>query len=144
MENVTDKRAIVASTSCGVKVAISMLWYSGAALSRGLMRLGGHTPKARFVVLYYHDVPEEARTRFARQMQALSRIATVVRAAHSGALPRGGSYAAITFDDAFRSVRTNALPELFSRSFLATIFVPVGFLGEKPGWETAAEVDDQV
>ena len=139
-----EKRDIWASTSCGVKVAVSVLWYSGAALSRGLMRLAGRSPKARFVVLYYHEVPEEARTRFARQMRALSRRATVVRAAHAGALPRTGSYVAITFDDAFRSVRTNALPELLSRGFPATIFVPVGFLGKKPDWETTTEVNDQV
>ena len=128
----------------GVKVAISMLWYSGAELSRGLMRLAGRSPSARFVVLYYHEVPEEARTRFARQMQALSRGTTVVRAAHAGPLPDGGSYVAITFDDAFRSVRTNAVPELLSRGFPATIFVPVDCLGKKPGWEMTNGVDDQV
>ena len=105
MENVTDKRGIGAITERGVKVAISMLWYSGAQLSRGLMRLAGRSPSPRFVVLYYHEVPEEVRARFARQMEALSRGTTVVRAAHTGPLSDGGSYVAITFDDAFRSVR---------------------------------------
>ena len=83
MENVTDKRGIGAITERGVKVAISMLWYSGAQLSRGLMRLAGRSPSPRFVVLYYHEVPEEVRARFARQMEALSRGTTVVRAAHT-------------------------------------------------------------
>jgi peptidoglycan/xylan/chitin deacetylase (PgdA/CDA1 family) len=41
---------------------------------------------------------------------------------------------AITFDDAFRSVAENALPELSKHSFHATIFVPVGWLGQTPGW----------
>ena len=77
-------------------------------------------------------------------MQALSRSTTVVRAAHAGPLPDGGSYVAITFDDAFRSVRTNAVPELLSRGFPATIFVPVDFLGKKPGWEMRNGVNDQV
>jgi peptidoglycan/xylan/chitin deacetylase (PgdA/CDA1 family) len=144
MENAMDKRGIGAITERGVKVAISMLWYSGASLSRGLMRLAGRSPTARFVVLYYHEVPDEARSHFARQMQALSRTATVVRAAHTGPLPDGGSYVAITFDDAFRSVRTNAVPELLTRGFPATIFVPVDFLGKKPGWEMRNGVNDQI
>jgi peptidoglycan/xylan/chitin deacetylase (PgdA/CDA1 family) len=144
MENATDKRHIRAITERGVKVAISMVWYSGAGLSRGLMRLAGRSPRARFVVLYYHGVPEEARTRFARQMQALSRSTTVVRAAHAGALPDRSSYVAITFDDAFRSVHTTAVPELLSRGFPATIFVPVDFLGKKPGWDIRNGVNDQV
>ena len=132
MENGTNKRDIRAVAERGVKVAISMLWYSGDELSRALMRLAGRRPAARFVVLYYHEVPEEARARFARQMQALSRGTTVVRAAHAGPLPDEGSYVAITFDDAFQSVRRNAVPELLSRRFPATIFVPVDYLGKKP------------
>ena len=114
MENATDKRGIGATTVSGLKLGVSMLWYCGAVVSRGLMRLAGRRPAARFVVLYYHGVPEAARTRFARQMQALSRRMTVVRAAHTGPFSDGGSYVAITFDDAFRSVRANAVPELLS------------------------------
>ena len=144
MENATDRPDIGTIAERGVKVGISMLWYSGATLSRGLMRLAGRTPRARFVVLYYHEVTDEARTRFARQMQALSRSTTVVRAAHTGALPDGSSCVAITFDDAFRSVRANAVPELLRRGFPATIFVPVDCLGKKPGWEMETGVDDQV
>jgi len=144
MKNATDRRGIGALTEHGVKVAISMLWYTGAVLSRGLMRLAGRGPTARFVVLYYHGIPEEARPRFARQMEALSRGTTVVRAAHAGALPDGGSYVAITFDDAFRSVGSNAVPELLSRGFPATIFVPVDFLGKNPGWEMKNGFTDQV
>jgi peptidoglycan/xylan/chitin deacetylase (PgdA/CDA1 family) len=144
MESTTDGRAIRVMTERAVKVAVSMLWYFGTEISRGLMRLAGRTPAARFVVLYYHEIPDEARTRFARQMRALSRRTTVVRAAHAGALPDGRSCAAITFDDAFRSVRTNAVPELLSRGFPATIFVPVDSLGKKPDWEMRNGVNDQV
>lgn len=144
MNTHADKRENGASASRRAKVAISVLWYSGTALSRGLMRLVGRRPAARFVVLYYHEVPTEARTRFARQMEALTRGTTVVRAAHTGALSDGGSYVAITFDDAFRSVRTNALPELLSRGFPATIFVPVDFVGQKPGWEIRDGVNEEV
>ena len=144
MENWTNKRPIRAVAERGVKVAMSMLWYSGAELWRALMSLVGRRRAARFVVLYYHEVPAEARPHFARQMQALSRRATVVRAAHAGPLPDGGSCVAITFDDAFRSVRTNAVPELLSRGFPATIFVPVDWVGKTPSWEMTNGVDDQV
>ena len=144
MDNAVAKRGNRATPTRGMKVAISMLWYSGASLSRGLMRLAGRSPSPRFVVLYYHEVPAEARTRFARQMEALSRGTTVVRAAHTGPLPDGGSYVAITFDDAFRSVRMNAVPELLSRGFPATIFVPVDFLGQAPGWEIRDGVNERV
>ena len=144
MKHRNNNRDIRAVVERGVKIAISMLWYSGDELSRALMRLAGRRPAARFVVLYYHEVPEQARARFARQMQALSRGATVVRAAHAGALPDEGSYVAITFDDAFRSVRTNAVPELLSRGFPATIFVPVDCLGEKPSWDMTARIDNKV
>jgi peptidoglycan/xylan/chitin deacetylase (PgdA/CDA1 family) len=140
----TDQRGIGATAERGVKVAISVLWYSATELSRILMRLTGRGPSTRFVVLYYHEVPEAARACFARQMEALSRGTTVVRAAHAGPLPGRGSHVAITFDDAFRSVGTNAVPELLSRGLPATIFVPVDCLGETPGWEMTNGVDDQV
>lgn len=144
MGNATNNGGIGAITERGVKVTISMLWYAGSELSRNLQRLAGRSPSARFNVLYYHEVPDEARSRFARQMQALSRGTTVVRAAHAGPLPDAGSYVAITFDDAFNSVRTNAVPELLSRGFPATIFVPVDCLGKNPGWEIDNGVDDRV
>jgi peptidoglycan/xylan/chitin deacetylase (PgdA/CDA1 family) len=143
MQNATDKRDMEAITSKGVKVAISMLWYFGAALSRSLGRLAGRSPTARFVVLYYHEIPQEARHRFARQMRALSRSTTVVPA-HTGALLDGSSCVAITFDDAFRSVRANAVPELLRRGFPATVFVPVDFVGKKPTWDTTDDLSDQV
>ncbi len=144
MDDPTDKRGMNPINARGVKVAISALWYTCAALSRGATRLAGRTPASRFIVLYYHGVPDDARAGFARQMRVLARGATVVRAAHSGPLGGGRSYVAITFDDAFRSVGANAVPELVSRGFPATIFVPVAFVGQKPGWMTLNGVNDEV
>lgn len=141
-ENATDMRRSQEIMSGGVKVAISMLWYAGDAIWRVLVRLSGRQPKARFIVLYYHGIPEDARRCFARQMQALTRTA-VVRAAHSGQLPDRTSVA-ITFDDALCSVRNNAVPELLSRGFPATIFVPVDFLGKQPASEWRTDEDDTV
>jgi peptidoglycan/xylan/chitin deacetylase (PgdA/CDA1 family) len=118
-----------------VKAAISLVWYCADLLVRGVTRLLGRRPPARFTVLYYHGVTADARAGFARQMRALARRATVIRAGHAGSLPPGSRCVAITFDDAFRSVREHALPALVEQSLPATIFVPVDFVGRAPGWE---------
>lgn len=57
-------------------------------------------------------------------------------AAYAGAFPT----VAPTSDDAFRSVGTRAVPEVLSRRFPATIFLPLDLLGKNPGWETTTEV----
>src|SRR5206468_4277004 len=98
------------------KAAISVLWYFGSAVEAGLGRVIGRRLPARFVVLYYHTVPASARTRFGVQMDVLARHARVVRAAHSGELPRDTPCVAITFDDAFKSISEYAVPQLVERS----------------------------
>jgi peptidoglycan/xylan/chitin deacetylase (PgdA/CDA1 family) len=52
----------------------------------------------------------------------------------------------VTFDDAFRSVRENALPALERLGVPATIFVPTGWLGCQPGWamETSGDREEVV
>lgn len=126
------------NTKDDLKVAISVVWYAADVVARSLARVGGRRPEPRFVVLYYHGIDDGTRVGFARQMEALSRHATVVRASHTGELPDTTGCVAITFDDAFRSVLENAIPELLSRSFESTIFVPVEFMGRTPTWATEA------
>ena len=121
-------------TKDDLKVAISAVWYSADVVARSLTRLAGRRPKPRFVVLYYHGVDDGARQGFARQMEALARNATVVQASHTGELTSKTWCVGITFDDAFRSVLDNAIPELLSRSLQSTIFVPVEFIGRTPAW----------
>jgi peptidoglycan/xylan/chitin deacetylase (PgdA/CDA1 family) len=127
-----------------IKIAISIVWYCGERLGHAFTHATGRRAEPRFVVLYYHGVAEHAAAGFARQMGSLSRSATVIRAGHSGPLPPARRCVAITFDDAFRSVRERALPELVRRSFPATIFVPVDFVGRAPGWamETATNHEE--
>lgn len=121
-----------------LKLAISTLWYAGDWLFSALAGLLGRRPEGRLIVLYYHGVAGDERDSFARQMQSLSRMATVVPAGHTGALP-SGRCVAITFDDAFRSVREYAVPELQRSSFPFTIFVPVEFVGRPLGWKMESE-----
>lgn len=134
------------ATKRGVKIAVSLLWYSGSAAARLLARLAGTRPEPRFVVIYYHRVSAAARTQFARQLDALERRLTVLPAADGGSVAPDRDAVAITFDDAFRSVLENAVPELRRRGLPATIFVPVEFVGRSPAWEmeTAADPGDPV
>lgn len=101
--------------------------------------------RAHMVILYYHAVPVAHRARFARQLDAIRRGAdAVVPADFCGRVAPGRLLVAITFDDAFRSVIDNALPELVARGMVATIFTPSGILGRPPSWEMEADDSDQV
>lgn len=92
-------------------------------------------PAPSLTILYYHAVSgTNARENFARQLDCLARHADVLPADHCGALPAGRHAVAITFDDAFRSVAANALPELARRGMCCTIFAPSGVLGRNPDW----------
>ncbi|MBV9801680.1 MAG: polysaccharide deacetylase family protein [Solirubrobacterales bacterium] len=126
-----------------VKITISLLWYCGEVVRSTATRLLGRRGDPRFIVLYYHGVGGDATAGFARQMDLLERIATVVRADHTGPLPGSRRCVAITFDDAFRSVREHALPELVRRSLPLTIFVPVEYVGSPPGWAMESPVDHE-
>jgi peptidoglycan/xylan/chitin deacetylase (PgdA/CDA1 family) len=55
--------------------------------------------------------------------------------ADSASPPTGDQrYIAVTFDDGFISVLDNALHALLERNIPATIFIPTGYMGKKPGW----------
>jgi len=105
---------------------ISRLWQSGR--------------KSKCVVLYYHALPSTQLSRFARQMELLLRLTRPVPASFSGPFETGCRYAAVTFDDGFLSVITNAIPELEKRGIPCTVFIISDFLGRVPSW--AGEYSD--
>jgi peptidoglycan/xylan/chitin deacetylase (PgdA/CDA1 family) len=117
-----------------IKLGISLLYFVTRAVVHRALYMLGRPVNQKLVILYYHGVARGERSRFARQMETLQRTACVVPASYRGVLPPGRKHVAITFDDAFVSVRENAIPELLVRSFHSTIFVPTGFLGRCPGW----------
>jgi peptidoglycan/xylan/chitin deacetylase (PgdA/CDA1 family) len=117
-----------------LKIGVSLTYYLIREIGRLVLRVLGQQPRERLTILYYHEVTADCRSNFARQMEALRRKALIVPASYRGALPSARKCVAITFDDAFQSVAENALPELGKHSFHATIFVPVGWLGQTPGW----------
>lgn len=117
-----------------LKVAISLVYYAAGAIFRHSLRLLGRSPPRRLTILYYHGVSAEHRLSFGHQMLALHQRARVLPASYRGELPSGHKCVAITFDDAFISVAENALPELAKHSLHSTVFVPVGWMGQTPGW----------
>lgn len=115
-----------------VKLTISLFYFIVRRFSQFALRFLGRPPS--LIVLYYHGVPLAHRLSFARQMDSIGRGARVVPANYGGRLSWGRPNVAITFDDAYVSVAENALPQLLARGFHATIFVPVGVLGNSPTW----------
>ena len=110
----------------------------------------------RATVLAYHGVadcrPEDdphnlfiAPAAFERQMAYLARRRRVVALDDlvEGTLPSGPPAVALTFDDAYRSVLTDAAPVLQSFGFPATVFVPTRFVGGRNTWDppSAAPLD---
>lgn len=94
----------------------------------------GRPPVSRVVVLYYHAVPDRFRHRFARQMDELLRLAHPMSPDLGMGKVKPGVNVAITFDDGFRSVVHNALPELSQRKIPCAIFCPTGSWGARPSW----------
>lgn len=116
------------------KLTISLFYYIALAFSRFASQLRGRSPARKLTILYYHGIPDAYRSNFAHQLDLIQRIARVLPAFHRGCLHSDKQNIAITFDDAYVSVAENALPELASRGFHSTIFVPTGPLGRSPSW----------
>jgi peptidoglycan/xylan/chitin deacetylase (PgdA/CDA1 family) len=117
-----------------VKLAASLVFYSAGRVWRRVRQVAGKPCPGTCVVLYYHAVPVEQRTRFARQMHVLLRCAKPVKAETETPLENGVHHAAVVFHDAFVSVCDNALPELAKLGIPSTLFVPSGYLGQQQGW----------
>jgi peptidoglycan/xylan/chitin deacetylase (PgdA/CDA1 family) len=112
---------------------------------------------SRATVIAYHavsDCPPAADAEhiyvapklFERHMAFLARrrrvlpLESVVR----GAVGPGRPAVAITFDDAFRSVLTEAAPILGRHGFPATVFVPTAWLGRRVTWYAPAGCEAEV
>lgn len=117
------------------KLVLSFAWHLGAPFR----------PR-RLTILYYHAVSASEADGFARQMAHLARHTALYWADHHGPIDPRRPAVAVTFDDAFRSVREHALPALQTSGVPATIFVPSGYMGSPPGWsmETGRDAHEVV
>jgi peptidoglycan/xylan/chitin deacetylase (PgdA/CDA1 family) len=84
--------------------------------------------------LYNSFVPRET---FRAQMEFLARRRNVVPLDQlvDGVFPTARATVAITFDDGYRSVLTDAAPILREYEFPATVFVPSKWLGARNAWD---------
>ena len=123
-------------------LAVSAGWWVPMWLAERIRALAGRGG-SRCVALYYHTVRPTDRARFAWQMDELLRLARPI-AADTAELPADerGLCAMVTFDDGFRCVVRNALPELLQRRIPAAIFVPAGCLGTGPAWLAGSDHPD--
>ena len=116
------------------KLVISGCWLACLAIDRSIRQLL-RVWRPKLTILYYHSIPRAEVTAFDWQMSYLRKNCLVVRADHQGVLGETRPNVAVTFDDAFRSVREQALASLIRYEIPATIFVPTGYLGRAPGWQ---------
>lgn len=122
------KRSLKLLISLGVRVA--------DVLRDGWRRLLGRPSPGSCVVIYYHGIRPELQAGFARQMDVVARLTTVLPGDHDGPLTPGRRHCMVTFDDGFVSYRDHALPEMEARGISSTLFVPTGSLGHPPRWIT--------
>ncbi|MBC7188203.1 MAG: polysaccharide deacetylase family protein [Calditrichaeota bacterium] len=124
------------------RVLVSLAVLAFDLLRDATRRLVGAPRPARWVVLYYHSVPEEYASTFARQMAMALRWAVPVPPTAT-TLPHGRRCFAVTFDDALAEIRDTALPVLRARGIPAAVFVPTAFVDRAAAWEMAKGCSEQ-
>jgi len=113
-----------------IKLGISILYF---IWNRFCHMLFGNSV-GTCVVLYYHSIPIQYRTRFEEQMRLIAAQKTAIDITRVGDLPSNTHSVVITFDDALQSFAENAVPVLVRLKIPATVFAVTDALGSKPGW----------
>jgi len=125
-------RVCLATLKTRLVLGICLGLLGGRWVRDALRRAFGRRVPGTCVVIYYHAVPSKHRASFAAQLDHVSARARILPADYAGPLADGQHHVVITFDDGYRSVAENAVPELARRGLEATIFVPSGLLGREP------------
>jgi peptidoglycan/xylan/chitin deacetylase (PgdA/CDA1 family) len=116
-----------------VKLVISVAFALKDMLAQTLSDKAGQPGSC--VVINYHTVSADLKSRFGRQLDLLVRLARPVRADKELRLENGRRYVAITVDDVFESFVANGLPELCRRNIPVTLFPPTAYFGQKSAWD---------
>lgn len=117
-----------------IKLVISILFWIFDSFFNTTGRILGKKRKGSCIVLYYHAILKEHREKFSRQMDIFKRLITPVAVENHNEIKTGMKYGSITFDDGFVCVIDNAVPELVKRNIPFTIFIPTGYLEQRPQW----------
>lgn len=117
-----------------LKLIISLIFYIFYQCFAAILSLLKKPLPGSIVVLTYHSVKSDQRSKFNKHMNELLKFGHPVFADIITPPGNGRRYFAVTFDDGFQSILKNALPVLRKCKIPATIFVTVGFLGRKPDW----------
>lgn len=117
-----------------IKLTISILFYICYKYGCMILHVFKRKHSDTLVILRYHSVTSEQRSRFVQQMDELVRVSKPVFADLRGRLSNGTHYSSVTFDDGFQNVIENAFPELRKRKIPTTLFIPTDYLGKIPGW----------
>ena len=125
-----------------IEILFSLAYLFLLKLRKLFHRMVGKKMEPRLTILYYHSINDLYA--FKEQMKLLKRVANIVTADFEGELPGGRDAVAITFDDAFETVYSNALPILRDYKISATIFIPTGNIGQKPLWDMEKEAVEKV
>lgn len=89
---------------------------------------------SRFLILYYHSIPDNRKDNFIWQLKTLSKFGKFVDIDYKVKDKEHGRYYSISFDDGLKSVFKNAVPELEKRNIPYTIFFPTSYIGKEPAW----------
>jgi GT2 family glycosyltransferase/peptidoglycan/xylan/chitin deacetylase (PgdA/CDA1 family) len=130
------KQVVGKTVRAGIEIICAVLYRVYTAILR--------KPPVK-VVLYYHAVRQGEVAGFENQMKYLAKSCRVVRLSEIMKVSKNGSKlaVAIVFDDAFKSVRDNALPVLERYGLTAAMAVPTGVMGRALDWWVENDCDDK-
>jgi peptidoglycan/xylan/chitin deacetylase (PgdA/CDA1 family) len=101
--------------------------------------------QSRHVIICYHGISKADVKDFMKQMAYIAKKCRVVKPSmiKDANVNENEVLLAVTFDDAFVSVRENALPILKKYGLTAGVFVTTGCLGKRPNWAMAYDCPDR-
>jgi peptidoglycan/xylan/chitin deacetylase (PgdA/CDA1 family) len=117
-----------------LKIIISLLLYTVDLTIQLMANLFNIRRSKTFVILTYHNISQEKRSKFEAQMRTLIKVGQPVMLGTSIGVYNLYNRIAVSFDDGYQSVFENAMPIMRQLSIPATVFVTTGCLGKKPTW----------